>query len=244
MAFKLEYATKAEVPAALASEFIEKDGKWVADTDVSTHPSFIALRENKDTILSEKKKVQESLTAATALLDGVKSTAGIADIAELGNVLKAKQGQGKEEEDKRFAERIAAMKGETDKTIKELTDARAKDQAQLHDLLIDGAIQTEAAKAGVLPTAIPDVLGRGRAIYKLVDGKPTPMEGDKTIYGKDGVNPMPVSEWFGKLTADAPHLFKSSQGGGANPGAGAGAGGAGSMDPNLSPTETLKAARR
>jgi protein-disulfide isomerase-like protein with CxxC motif len=242
--FKLEYATKAEVPAALASEFIEKDGKWVADTDISTHPSFIALRENKDTILTEKKKVADALRDATAAIDSVKSTAGITDITELAAVLKAKQGQGKEDEEKRFAERIAAMKGETDKTIKELSDARAKDQAHLHELLIDGAIQSEAAKAGVLPTAMRDALRAGREIYRLVDGKPTPMEGDKTIYGKDGVNPMPVSEWFGKQVTEAPHWFKPSQGGGANPGAGARGGAAGAIDPNLSPTEILKAARR
>ena len=220
MAFNLSYATKAEIPAGLVGEFIEKDGKWIADTDVSTHPSFIAVRDKKDELLNETKAAKKERDEARTHLDTVKSTLGITDLAELPNALKGKQSAAKEDVEKLLAERTTAMKTEYEGKIKDLETGRAQDQAHLQTVLIDNTITAEATKAGVLPTAIPDVLGRGRALYKLVDGKPVPMEGDKVLYGKDGLNPMPVSEWFGRLTTEAPHLFNPSQGGNSNPGAG------------------------
>ena len=223
---KSKYATKAEIPEGQAAFYLEKDGAFVLDADLSDHPTVVGLRENRDTILGEKKKLAEEHKAVVAALDGVKSTAGITDISELANVLKGKKTEKDADIEKLLSERTAAMKGELEKTIKELTERDSKNQAQLQVLLIDNAITAEATKAGVQPTAIPDVLLRGRSLYKLVDGKPTPMEGDKVIYGKDGLSPMPPSEWLGRLTSEAPHLFTPSQGGGARPGEGSGRAGA------------------
>jgi len=218
---KSKYATKAEIPEGQAAFYVEKDGAFVLDADLSDHPTVVGLRDNRDAILGEKKKAVEDLKAAVSALDGVKSTAGITDISELANVLKGKKTEKDADIEKLLSERTAAMKGEFEKTIKELTDKDAKHQSQLQTLLIDNAITAEAAKAGVRPEAMQDALLRGRNLYKLVDGKPTPMDGDKVIYGKDGVNPMPVSEWFGKQITEAPHWFNPSQGGSAAPGAGA-----------------------
>jgi hypothetical protein len=229
MAFKLKYATKAEIPAGLEAHFVEKDGAWVADTDIADHPSFIAVRDKKDELLGEAKKAKTEAADAKAALEGVKTALNITDLAELPNALKGKQAQNKEEVDKVVNERLAAFKAESEKTIKELQEASAKDQAQLQTLLIDNAITSEATKAGVQPTAMQDVLLRGRALYRLQDGKPVPMDGEKVIYGKDGLNPMPPSEWMARLTTEAPHLFKTSKGGGADPGNGGRQPGAGTV---------------
>lgn len=218
---KSRYATKAEIPEGQAAFYVEKDGSFVLDADLSDHPALVALRENRDTILGEKKKLSEDHRTLQSLLDGVKTEAGIADLSELPKILKGRQSQSKEEEERRFQERVAALRAESDKTIKELTDKVTKQDGHLQTLLIDNAITSEATKAGIQSTAMQDVLLRGRSLYRLVDGKPVPMaEGDKVIYGKDGVNPMPVSEWLDRLTTEAPHLFVPSQGGGARPGDG------------------------
>ncbi|BDU76294.1 hypothetical protein [Mesoterricola sediminis] len=220
MAFKMKYATKAEVPAELQPHFVEKDGAWVADTEVGEHPSFIAVREKKDELLGEVKKVKAEREEARSAVDQVKTALGITDLAELPNALKGKASAGKEEVEKIVTERVAAFKAESEKQVKALTDQNNAAQAQLQVLLIDNAITAEATKAGIAPTAMQDVLLRGQRLFKVVEGKPVPMDGEKVIYGKDGVNPMPVSEWMGRLTTEAPHLFNPSQGGGAKPGEG------------------------
>ena len=46
-----------------------------------------------------------------------------------------------------------------------------------------------------------------------------PMSGDQIIYGKKGPA-LSMDEWFNDLEQQAPHLFKSSSGGGASGGVG------------------------
>ncbi|MGB0298107.1 MAG: hypothetical protein ACPGC3_01485 [Paracoccaceae bacterium] len=46
------------------------------------------------------------------------------------------------------------------------------------------------------------------------------MQGDQVVYGRKGTGPMSMDEWFGSLEEQAPHLFKSSSGGGASGGVG------------------------
>lgn len=121
--------------------------------------------------------------------------------------------------DELLAERTAAMKAEYEKQIGKLTKELTGATGQLERLLIDNAIQTESAKAGVRTTALEDVLLRGRARFKLQDGKAVPVDQDgKVIFGKDGTNPQSISEWLADLAPAAPHLFEASTGGGAKPG--------------------------
>lgn len=121
--------------------------------------------------------------------------------------------------------RISQMKTEHEQTLQQLNQKLSNADKQLESLLIDSAVRMQAMKQKVLPTAVDDVMLRARMSFKIVDGKAVPHEGDKPIYGKDGVNPMSVDEWINGLAKNAPHLFESSQGGGARgSGSGAGAG--------------------
>lgn len=119
--------------------------------------------------------------------------------------------------------RISQMKTEHEQTLQQLNQKLSNADKQLESLLIDSAVRMQAMKQKVLPTAVDDVMLRARMSFKIVDGKAVPHEGDKPIYGKDGVNPMSVDEWINGLAKNAPHLFESSQGGGAR-GSGSGAG--------------------
>ena len=88
-------------------------------------------------------------------------------------------------------------------------------KAQLEKLVIDNAIQVEAVKAGIRPTAMEDILLRGRSRFKLKDGAAVATApDDKVIYGKDGITPQSMGEWLADLAPAAPHLFESSGGGG------------------------------
>jgi hypothetical protein len=73
-------------------------------------------------------------------------------------------------------------------------------------------------------TALVDITGRARSVFRLVNGAPRAFEPDgQTVrYGKDGVTPMTFEEWVDTQVSDAPHLFESNAGGGA---AGNGSGG-------------------
>jgi hypothetical protein len=129
-------------------------------------------------------------------------------------------------------ERTGAMKTEHEKVLKAAQDANAALTTQLEGLVIDGAIRDAASKAGVRPSAIEDVLLRGRAVFRLAEGKAVAMDGDKPIYGGKG-EPVTVAEWVDGLTGKAPHLFEESRGAGAGGGGGGGNGAVTSRaDPN------------
>ena len=87
--------------------------------------------------------------------------------------------------------------------------------------LINTRLQQAAATAGVRDTAIPDVLNRAGQTWRLDSEtkEMIPMQGDQVVYGKKGT-PLTMDEWFGSLEESAPHLFKSSSGGGASGGVG------------------------
>jgi hypothetical protein len=87
--------------------------------------------------------------------------------------------------------------------------------------LINTELQKAATAAGVRDTAVQDVLNRASAVWRLDSEtqRLMPMQGDQVIYGKKGTA-LSMDEWFGDLEQQAPHLFKSSSGGGASGGVG------------------------
>lgn len=92
--------------------------------------------------------------------------------------------------------------------------------AQLEKLLIDNNVREAAIKQGVRPTAVDDVLLRARTMFKVKDGNAVPFnDKGEVVYGKDGVNPMAITDWVESLKGTADHLFVPSSGGGAAGGA-------------------------
>jgi hypothetical protein len=87
-------------------------------------------------------------------------------------------------------------------------------------------------KLGVRTEAVSDIVGHVRQVFKLKDGKVTPLQDDGQIrYGKNGTDPMPMSEYIAGLRTSKPHYFEPNSGGGA--GGSGGEGGAGeTIDPS------------
>lgn len=69
--------------------------------------------------------------------------------------------------------------------------------------------------SGVRPEALPDVLQRAYGLFKVEDGRLVPKQGEATIFGANGADPMSPAEWLVKLRDQAPHYFKGNGGGGA-----------------------------
>jgi len=105
----------------------------------------------------------------------------------------------------------------------EATQRATQAEHERDNYLINTRLQQAATAAGVRDTAIPDVLNRANAVWRLdPDTKDMmPMQNDQIVYGKKGT-PLTVDEWYSSLEEQAPHLFKTSSGGGASGGVGVG----------------------
>lgn len=112
--------------------------------------------------------------------------------------------------------RVGKMKESHAGELETLTQERDKLRKKLESVLIDNSLQTEAAKAGVLPEALPDVIRRGRERFFLQDERVVAKDADGNIlYGADGQTSQSPTEFMEELKGAAKHLFAASQGGGA-----------------------------
>jgi hypothetical protein len=125
--------------------------------------------------------------------------------------------------DKDFETRLAPLKTNFEKQVQEAKTQADGYKKRLEAVVIDKEISRVAAEVGALPTALEDVSFRLRAKFR-VDEQGNPYAADdqgNKIYGDDG-KPLDIAGAVRGLTKQAPHLFKTSSGGGAT---GAGAGG-------------------
>lgn len=158
------------------------------------------------------------------------------ELAEEHRKIQEKEWIEKGELDKVVAQRVATMQTDFSAREKELSTVNESMSKQLESLLIDNEVRSAATKLGIRPSAVDDVLLRAKTVYKVKDGAATPFnDKGEMVYGKDGVNPMAVSEWVGSLKGTAEHLFTPSTGGGANGGV------ANNNSPNLTSIQKITA---
>lgn len=153
------------------------------------------------------------------------------------------QGKTPDEIEAAVQARIKPLLEERDTMVSELQTKLNATTGQLETVLVDATLKAEAAKAGVLPTAIDDVVLRGRMVYHMKDGKVIAQNSDgQPMYDKDGSSPMAVTTWMKDLKKNAPHLFQGMQGAGGN-GAG-GRMGANGLPANATATQKISAGLR
>jgi len=195
------------VPEAVRGMYAEKDGKFHLQVEGMVSADKLSeFRDNNIKLLRERDELTKRFEGIDP--DAVKALQDQAKKIKEGELIAA----GKIED--LFAERLAPVKQDYESKLTAAQKDAAEAKAHLEKLLIDGAIRDAAMKAGVRATAVDDVLLRGRATFKVVDGKAVPMDGEKPVYGKNG-DVMLVDEWIVGLAERAPHLFEPSQGGGA-----------------------------
>lgn len=190
--------------------YTQKDGKYHLDVDGMVDKT--RLDEFRNNNIELKKQLDD----VKKQYDGI-DVEQVRELIRKDAALKEKKLIDAGDIEKLVAERTASMKADYEKQIKTLTEKVASSDSQLERLVIDNALKDAGLKAGVRDTAMEDVVLRGRARYKMQDGKAVPMTADgKVIYGKDGETPETMTEWFGSLASAAPHLFNPSNGSGAN----------------------------
>jgi len=221
MALKREIVKLEDVDEALRSLYVEKDGKFVLDMDGGDDTKGALDKERRRAAAAEK--TLSDLRKTLEGLDPVKAREALKTLAEL-------------EEKGDLAEIPEALQTKIDAIVRKRTDRMATDfqtkltaaeekvkaqDSQLDELLIDGAIQSAATKAGIRASAVEDAVLYGRKVFRRKDGKPVPMKGEEVLYGKDGKTPLTPEEWVAERSKDRPHWFEPSTGGGTPPGGGA-----------------------
>lgn len=108
-----------------------------------------------------------------------------------------------------------------------LAEIEAKEKAAQQVIArtsVENALRDAGVKAGVDERAMPDYIRRGTEVFKNVDGKVVPRNGEAPIFSKKNVTEeLSMEEWAQNLQTEAPFLFKPSKGGGAG-GSGGGGG--------------------
>lgn len=220
------YDNQSDIPAGLESYYTEKDGKWVRDdSKIEAVPASsaditrlnAALKKERD----DHKKTKETLTAKEA--ERVQAAEALEALQ-----LQIEAGDGKPDENKiteLVTARVNAKVAPLNKTIDELkAQITAKDteivafQTEQRRSKIAGIVSSAAVKEKIVETGIDDVIDLAVRVMDVDEsGK---------IVTKDGAGFTPGLDpagFLGELKAKKPHLWPTSQGGGAKGSGGNGA---------------------
>lgn len=199
---------------------LTKDAAAKAWFDQQTKTLTEGLVRNRDTILAEKRKAEEDLKAFRD------------KYASLGDPDAARQAMAKlrDEEEKALVAR-GDIDGLVNRRLKETTDRlngtlsakekeieAAKKVAEqrwemVRKLTVDRELAEAAAKVGVHPTAIPDLVNRARGVFTVGDdGKITCVDSNGVPVLEQNGQPRTPATWVESLKADAPHFFPGSSG--------------------------------
>lgn len=202
-----------DVAEASRGLYVQRDGKFYLDVE------GVVPKERIDEFRNNNIELQKQLDKYKGV-DPTKHAEllKIQQEIEEGKLIK----QGKLEEVVNL--RVGTMKTTYEGQLNEANTALANANRQLETLMIDNVVRAEATKAGVVATAVDDVILRAKTTYVIEKGVPVPKVNGEVVYGKDGKTPMLIGEWITSLRTSAGHLFQGSSGSGAA-GGGSGPGG-------------------
>jgi len=139
------------------------------------------------------------------------------------------EGKADEVVNRRLEKAQAAFQSQLENLTSEKTtyeEKLSKANETIRDLMIDSKIVSAFHGQQGLDSAVPDVVGRAKAIFRVEDGEVVARDSkNELMRGKNGV--LTIQEWVDSLKETAPHLFPGSGGGGFGSGSG---GGGGDMD--------------
>lgn len=191
---KYKYQNQSEIPAELAAHYTQRDGAFVLNVEDAVE------RSQLDALTRERDQLQQRFA-------GIDPDAARKLEAEKRRLEEAQQLKAGEFE-KVLETRLQAARTDFDKQLSGLTTERDLLSEQLAKIQIDQAVLTAATEHGLHPSAIPDLLARAHATFRMVKGVPTAFEADgQTVRkAKEGKSLQPTT-WVEDLTTEAPHLF-------------------------------------
>lgn len=221
---------KAEdVPAELKSHYEEKDGKFYLKLEGEV-PELETVKGQLASFRDNNRSLNEKLVAAAETLkkfDGVDPALYSKLKQQVEDFTKKTGATDPGDVEARINAAVAAqVKAATEPLIAQVAtlsnEKKAADQ-KLAERDLEKILRDAAGPAGIIDTAMPDFLARGKSLFVLEGGVAVPKRNDSTVFSKkDVTKPMSPTEWIETdLSKEAPHFFKPSKGGGA-PGTGGG----------------------
>lgn len=197
---------------------IKVDTQNLIKTEVEKATS--GLKQNHDKLLDEKKKLQERFKD---IKDPDEALAALAMLNDNPDLKLIKEGKLEEVISKRvsessaeFEERIKTLSDQLNE--KELSSTRY--QSLFTDTVRDMRLKEAAITAGVLPTAIVDILNRGKEIFTVAEDERNVEARDKNGKLKkiNDTTILTAEVWIETLRKDSPHFWPQSKGANLNPG--------------------------
>lgn len=215
-----------EIPEALREHYVEKNGKFILDTD--TDPRVITARKEAE---QERRKRQELERAQETLRKEL----------EESKTKRAKD-EGDEETAAQRYQRLRLEKEEADRKAeaqqRDFQQREAQYRSKIFQLDMGSKIRTAAQKIrGLSPSAVEDAVMLGMAVFREDDqGKIAAFDASgERLLGRNGED-LTIDEWIADRRTDRPHWFEAAAGGGSgNQGGGAAHQGAGTGPPRARP---------
>lgn len=197
---------------------MSEDKEAVQDSVTYSEEEFTGVKTKLDEFRSNNVKLMKEMETLASKFEGI-------DV-DTYKEMSAKQEQMRSKKlidagkiDELLEEKTKQMREVHNKELNKTTEVNQSLQDQLAKLVIDNAVRDSATKAGVVDTGMDDILLRSKSVFSLVEGKAVPTDAQgNTIFGHGTSEPMSVKEWVNAQMDVAPHLFKSSSGGGSSHG--------------------------
>lgn len=239
MAVKAKYASQTEIPESLRTLYKPVGSEWVLDLDAEEAPPATPPvdKGRVEQFRKHNIELQKQLADALAALEAAKEAYGGTDPEAVKTILAKVNDQNEQEliRQGRLDELVARRTQSMQSNYQKQLDATAKKAAEAEKAAQSTrdryastylAEQTrkaiEAKKLRVVPTALDDILRRGRETFKLADDLQT-FEPASQDFGPDG-KPPTIESWIDGLTQQAPHFFEGGGGGGTSSNTGKGGG--------------------
>lgn len=231
---KRVYDSLDAVPEALREHYKEgDDGKYHLQVEGMVAKERVdEFRENNVALRQQTETLQGQLKAF-----GDVTPERVKELETLDRKVKDKELYDKDGIEAVVSERTAEMQrqheaqvGNVKSELEKATEAAEAHRRRLHQHVISSNVSRAAMKAGVRKEAIADAQLLAQQNWTVNEQERPVMANEKgeVVYGKDGVSPLTVEEWFDKQREERPHWFEASSGGGST---GGGRTSAGSANP-------------
>jgi hypothetical protein len=218
--------SKEELPAGLAEHYTEKDGKFYLSVEgmvpdsqlVDARQKVAEFRDGNIKILKERDDLASKLKG----FDGV-DVDEYKTLKEQTKKFKTKGVDNPDDIESLVTRKLEEATRGLNTRIQAIETEKTNLQKQIESKELEKVLAEGARAALVREKAMEDAITRGLRVFRNVDGKIVPMNGDTILYSpQDSIKPMTPKEFYESLRKDAEHLFEASAGGGAtNMGAGA-----------------------
>lgn len=180
------------------------------------------LKASQQKLLDEKKKIQEKYSQINDPEEALRALQLISGNEEVRLLAEGKF-------DEVVQRRLSTQTAQFEEQIKDLstkyesTEMTATKYRSLYqDLIIENSITSAAIKAGILPSAVTDVLNRARQLFQVG-------EDERTVESRDANGKLRKTEdekvltpenWIESLKKVSPHFWPPSTAAGFHPGGG------------------------